>query len=111
MALQLTSDTDHKFDLAISLDDLEIALGIARATPSPESEVKWKAVGDRALAVWKFDQAKECYENARDASSLLLLYLATGDREGLSKLAALAGESFHFHVLMGNVIYGITRLQ
>jgi coatomer subunit beta' len=91
LALQLTSDLDHKFDLAISIDDLEIALEIARVTPSPESDARWKAVGDRALAVWKFDQAKECYEKARDSSSLLLLYLATGDREGLSKLAALSG--------------------
>lgn len=90
LALELTTDNDHKFDLAIALDDLDIALEIARGTPYPESETKWKAVGDRALAAWRFDQAKECFENAGDSGSLLLLYLATGDREGLGKLSASA---------------------
>lgn len=92
LALKLSTDADHRFELAIALDDLETALELARVTPHPESEVKWKAVGDRALAVWKFDQAKECFEKAGDSSSLLLLLLATGDREGLARLSDSAGE-------------------
>lgn len=90
-ALQLTTDADHKFDLAITLNDVESALSIARTTPAPENEAKWKVVGDRALSTWRFDLAKECFLNAGDVSSLFLLHLATGDRTALSELARSAG--------------------
>lgn len=104
-ALKLTTDPDHKFDLAIGLDDVESALEIARATPAPENEAKWKVVGDRALAVWRFDLAKECFEHAGDVSSLFLLHLATGDRQALAELAASAGQSSLFwEIPVGAVI-------
>ncbi|KAF8681320.1 Coatomer subunit delta [Rhizoctonia solani] len=90
LALQVSTDPDHKFDLAIQLDDLTTALTIAQQTPSPENETKWKAVGDRALAAWKFTLAKECFEKAGDTSSLLLLLLACADRDGLKTLSGVA---------------------
>lgn len=93
-ALQLTTDPDHKFDLAIGLNDVESALSIARSTPAPENEAKWKIVGDRALAAWRFDLAKECFENAGDVSSLFLFHLAAGDRPALQELAKTAGKRF-----------------
>lgn len=83
----MTTDPDHKFDLALSLDDLDVALEIARTVPEHEADVKWKALGDRALAVWRFDLAKECFENADDLSALMLLFLSTGDQQGLKSLA------------------------
>ena len=96
LALQVTTDPDHKFDLALQLDDLDSALEIARITPENEAETKWKAVGDRALAVWRFDLARECFERAGDLSALMLLLLAVGDRNGLTKLAEKAGENIRF---------------
>lgn len=90
LALEVSTDPDHRFDLALSLDELEVALSIAQATPDPESEAKWKAVGDKALATWKFSLAKQCFEKAGDVSALLLLGLAMGDRNGLENLAGLA---------------------
>jgi coatomer subunit beta' len=99
LALQVSTDPDHRFDLAIQLDDLDTALTIARDTPHPESESKWKAVGDRALAAWRFDLAKECFEKGNDASAMLLLLLATGDRDGLRELSASAGEHSSFYKL------------
>lgn len=90
--MEVTSDPDHKFDLSLQLDDLDGALDIARSLPELEAETKWKAVGDRALAVWRFDLAKECFEKSGDLNALMLLLLSMGDREGLSKLAAQAGE-------------------
>ncbi|QRV88118.1 coatomer subunit beta [Ceratobasidium sp. AG-Ba] len=92
LALSVSTDPDHKFELAIQLDDLPTALNIATETPAPENEVKWKAVGDRALAAWRFALAKECFEKANDISSLMLLLLAMGDRDGLQKLAQTAVE-------------------
>ncbi|TFY80045.1 hypothetical protein EWM64_g3966 [Hericium alpestre] len=66
LALQVTNDPDHKFDLSLQLDDLDTALDIVRSVPESESESKWKAVGDRALAVWRFDLARECFDKAND---------------------------------------------
>jgi coatomer subunit beta' len=94
LALQVTTEPDHKFDLSLQLDDLDGALEIARSIPPPDSDTKWKAIGDRALAVWRFDLARECFEKANDLSALLLLLLAVGDRQGLEKLSADAGKFF-----------------
>ena len=91
LALQVSTDPDHKFDLALQLDDLDTALEITRSIQEPESESKWKAIGDRALAVWRFDLARECFEKADDLNSLLLLLLSMGDRKGLASLASKAG--------------------
>ncbi|KAG6892938.1 hypothetical protein C0993_002467 [Termitomyces sp. T159_Od127] len=91
LALTLTTDSDHKFDLALQLDDLETALEITRNVPETEAELKWKALGDRALTVWRFDLAQECFEKANDLSALMLLLSATGDRAGLQALAEKAG--------------------
>lgn len=86
----MTTDPDHKFDLSLQLDDLDSALEIVRGVPETEAESKWKAVGDRALAVWRFDLAKECFDKANDLGALMLLLLSTGDRSGLEDLAAKA---------------------
>ncbi|KAG6852753.1 hypothetical protein C0991_009331 [Blastosporella zonata] len=92
LAIQLTTDLDHKFDLALQLDDLDTAVEIARDVPETEAELKWKALGDRALTVWRFDLARECLDKAGDLSALMLLLTATGDREGLQVLAQKAEE-------------------
>ncbi|KAJ3966445.1 coatomer WD associated region-domain-containing protein [Lentinula raphanica] len=112
LALQIATDPDHKFDLALQLDDLDTALEIVQAesevslptppelepTPTksteinPESITKWKALGDRALAAWRFDLAKECFENAGDLSALMLLLMSMGvqGEDELLKLAERA---------------------
>ena len=96
LALQITTDPDHKFDLALSLDDLDTALQITHTILENESEIKWKTLGDRALTVWRFDLAKECFEKSGDLSALMLLLMAMGDRDGLKSLAGKAGLSSHF---------------
>src|SRR4051794_36245829 len=50
MALGVSTDIEHKFDLAIQLNKLDVAVGIAREA---DNELKWKTVGDVALAAWK----------------------------------------------------------
>ncbi|RXW23627.1 hypothetical protein EST38_g2218 [Candolleomyces aberdarensis] len=92
LALSITTDPDHKFELALSLDDLDTAVSITRTLPQTESPVKWKSIGDRALSVWRFDLAREAFEAAGDLNSLLLLLLAQGDKSGLDKLSETAEE-------------------
>jgi len=91
MALEVATDPEHRFDLALSLNNLPIALEIARET---NLEHRWKTVGDAALAGWDIALAEECFTIAKDLGSLLLLYTSTANSDGLRKLveqADLAG--------------------
>ena len=90
LALEVATDPEHRFDLALALNDLPIALQIAREA---NVEHRWKTVGDAALAAWDFTLAEECFTNARDLGSLLLLYTSTGNATGLRELAAQATEA------------------
>ena len=90
LALQVTTDTDHKFDLAVSLDDFDTALEIARAGPRSGSEMRWRTMGDKALERWDLALAQECFEMADDINALLLLAVSRGDRTLLVKVAELA---------------------
>ena len=90
LALEIATDPEHKFDLALALGQLPIALEMARVA---DVEHKWKTVGDAALAAWDITLAAECFQNAKDLGSLLLLHSSTGDREGLKALAVQASEA------------------
>ena len=90
LALSIATDPEHKFDLALALGQLPIALELARTA---DAEHKWKTVGDAALTGWDVALAAECFTNAKDLGSLLLLYSSTGDRTGLKALADQAEAS------------------
>lgn len=90
LALEVATDPEHKFDLALALNQLDIALDLARQA---DVEHKWKTVGDTALAAWDVALATECFTHARDLGSLLLIYSSTSDQEGLKTLSTQAQES------------------
>ena len=87
LALEVATDPEHRFELALALSQLQTALEIAREA---DADHKWKTVGDAALAAWDVATAAECFEHARDIGSLLLLHSSTGDRAGLARLAEQA---------------------
>ncbi|WIA18293.1 hypothetical protein OEZ85_009758 [Tetradesmus obliquus] len=82
-ALELATDHDYRFDLAIQLGDLETAADIANSLDTP---AKWRQLGELALSRGQLGLAHDCLEKAKDMSGLLLLAAAKGDRPGLSKL-------------------------
>lgn len=88
--MSVSADPDHRFDLAIGLNDLETALTLVRAAPEAGSQAKWKIVGDKALQAWQMDLAQEAYTKAADLPALLLLYTSLSDRAGIQSLAELA---------------------
>ncbi|KAL1199366.1 Coatomer subunit beta'-1 [Cardamine amara subsp. amara] len=88
-ALEVATDPDYRFELAIQLGRLEVAKDIA---VEAQSESKWKQLGELAMSTGKLDMAEECMRHAMDLSGLLLLYSSLGDADGLTKLAALAKE-------------------
>lgn len=104
LAIQITTDPEHKFDLALSLDDLDAATEIARTVPEHEAEHKWKSIGDRALAIWRFELAKEAFERANDLSALSLLLLSVGDREGLQELSQKAADKGQNHLAFATLL-------
>ncbi|TYI40244.1 hypothetical protein ES332_A02G148800v1 [Gossypium tomentosum] len=88
-ALEVATDPDYRFDLAMQLDKLEIAKEIATEA---QSESKWKQLGELAMSTGKLAMAEECMKHAVDLSGLLLLYSSLGDAEGISRLASLSKE-------------------
>ncbi|KAL1551322.1 coatomer subunit beta'-1-like [Salvia divinorum] len=88
-ALEVATDPDYRFELAIQLGKLAIAKEIATVA---QSESKWKQLGELALSTGMLEMAEECLKQANDMSGLLLLYSSLGNAEGISELASLAKE-------------------
>ena len=86
-ALEVATDPEHRFDLALSLNQLDTALELAKIA---DAEHKWKTVGDAALSAWDLELAEQCFTHARDLSSLLLIHSSTGDG---GKLRALTNQA------------------
>nr|BAD25013.1 putative Golgi-associated particle 102K chain [Oryza sativa Japonica Group] len=85
-ALEIATDSNYRFDLAVQLGRLE-AIAI-----EAQSESKWRQLGELAMSTGKLDMAEECLLHAMDLSGLLLLYSSLGDAEGLTKLTSMAKE-------------------
>lgn len=86
-ALEVATDAEHRFELSLALNKLDVALSIAREA---DAEHKWKTVGDAALGAWNIALAEECFSHAKDMGSLLLLYSSTSNADGLRELTGMA---------------------
>jgi len=84
MALIVSTDPNQRFDLAIQLNHLNIALEIAKELDQVEC---WRTLGESALSSWKFDLVEECFQKSEDIENLMLLYQVTGNKKALYKLA------------------------
>ncbi|KAG8230345.1 hypothetical protein J437_LFUL000616 [Ladona fulva] len=83
-ALAVSTDPEHKFELALQLGELNAALQLAREASSTQ---KWRQLADLATSRGKLDLARECSEHAQDHGGLLLLATASGDASMLKDLA------------------------
>jgi coatomer subunit beta' len=83
MAMDVTTDPDHRFDLAIEIGDITVAMSIAKQRPSAG---KWKLVGDLAMEQAQFSIAVDALRSAHDFNGLLLYYSAIGDAEAIAAL-------------------------
>ncbi|KAI3957373.1 hypothetical protein MKW98_003094 [Papaver atlanticum] len=88
-ALEVATDPNYRFDLAIQLGRLYVAKAIAVEV---KSESKWKQLGELAMSSGKLEMAEECLQYAMDLSGLLLLYSSLGNSKGITELASLAKE-------------------
>jgi coatomer subunit beta' len=87
LAISVTADVDHKFDLALRSGMIDSALDLAEKINSP---AKWRAVAELALKKWKFDLAERCYRLANDLQGLFLLGSCKGDQKIIEYVAEMA---------------------
>ena len=86
-AMAITTDKDHKFELALQLNNLDEAFEIAQN--DTENDSKWKMVGDLALLAGNFDLAESCMRKSKDWNGLLLLYTSLAQGEKIRELAEI----------------------
>lgn len=83
-ALAVSTDPEHRFELALQLGELKIAYQLA---VEAESEQKWKQLAELAISKCQFGLAQECLHHAQDYGGLLLLATASGNASMVNKLA------------------------
>ena len=101
LALKVTTDLDHQFELACQLQRLDIARSVLEASTGESStdlEHKWRQVGDLALAKFDLQVAEDCFKKCDDLSALLLVYSAQGNAAGMCWLAKKAAFSGRFNI-------------
>ncbi|KAH3678144.1 hypothetical protein WICMUC_001660 [Wickerhamomyces mucosus] len=113
-ALNISPDSEQKFEIAVQTKNFEIAHSIAL---KENVEHKWKTLGDLALSSFKYNLAIESFEKAQDLESLLLLYLSfnkTAELEKLGELAKAKGKyniAFNSYWSTGNIDKAIELLN
>lgn len=75
-ALAVSTDPEHRFELALSLEDLEIAHELAKEA---NSQQKWRQLASLATQQGRIDLVKECLDKAEDHAGLLLLATSTAN--------------------------------
>ncbi|XP_066139209.1 coatomer subunit beta' [Euwallacea fornicatus] len=83
-ALAVSSDPEHKFELAIALEDLNTARALAIEANNPQ---KWSQLGELAASTNNLQLAKECMQKAQNYGDLLLLATSSGDQNLVQYLA------------------------
>jgi coatomer subunit beta' len=91
-AIAISTDPDHKFELALQLNRLEEAQALAE-TEKNDPEGKWKRVGELALLNGQFQIAESCMLRCDDLNGLLLMYTSLSVPKKIEELAVLAKKS------------------
>lgn len=94
-ALQVSSDPEHCFDLALKIGDLDRALSIARESDNPQ---KWSQLAEIATSQNKLDLVKECLVKANDLGGLMLLATSSGDEEMMQSLKESSVQQGKFNI-------------
>jgi len=105
-ALAVSTDPEHRFELALALGNLATAHVLAKEA---NSQLKWRQLASLATQKGKLYLAQECLHQAQDFGGLLLLATSTGNANMIQKLGAVADEtgknniSFLSNFVLGDV--------
>lgn len=83
-ALQVSTDAEHRFELALQIGRLDVASALARESDSAQ---KWSQLADAASAKNDLELVRECLKRANDFGGQLLLATSAGDEDLLKELA------------------------
>ncbi|XP_028320988.1 coatomer subunit beta'-like isoform X2 [Gouania willdenowi] len=86
-ALAVSTDLEHRFELALQLGELQTAYELALEAEGLQSEHKWKQLAELATAKCQFNLAQECLHQAQDYGGLLLLATTSGNMGMVGKLS------------------------
>merc|ERR1711936_1532014 len=89
-ALHVSSDPEHRFELAIQLSDMKTARELAAEA---NSEQKWKQLAELATSKSQFELAQECLHKANDYGGLLLLATSSGNADMVKSLGQTASSA------------------
>lgn len=95
LALTVSKDSEHRFELALQLNEFDLARSLAE---QEDSTSRWKQLGDVALSNHSILVAKECYYNSEDLGGLMLIATSYGDEAMLSDVAQRAKSAGRFNV-------------
>jgi len=105
-ALAVSSDPEHRFELAVQLCDMKTARELATEA---NNEQKWKQLAELATSKSQFELAQECLHKANDYGGLLLLATSSGNTDMVKALGETASSadknnvSFLSSFLLGNL--------
>jgi len=102
LALKVSIDPEHQFELALSLKKLNLAKKILLKSPSQQ---KWKQLADLALIQCDFETVEEAALKASDLPLLYLLYTSTNNKNGLHKLYKLSIAGSKFNIAFNILFY------
>ncbi|GLH00813.1 Coatomer subunit beta' [Gryllus bimaculatus] len=105
-ALAVSTDPEHRFELALQLGELEIAHTLANEAASQQ---KWRQLAELATSKGQLELAQECLHHAQDYGGLLLLATSSGNAKMVKKLAETCdgtgknNVAFLSHFILGDV--------
>lgn len=102
IALQFVQDPRTRFELAIECGNLDVAVEMAKQLDRPKL---WTRLGSQALAHGNHQIVEMVYQKLRQFDKLSFLYLTTGDREKLTRMAKIAEHRGDFASRFQNSIY------
>ncbi|CAF3672143.1 unnamed protein product [Rotaria socialis] len=103
-ALTVTLDTEHKFELALHLGNLQVCHELAVEL---DNEQKWLQLSDVATKQGDFSLVQECLTRAQSFGSLILLASASSDQQLMSTIGEQSRKAGQFNIaFLSNFVLG-----
>lgn len=105
-ALAVSTDPEHRFELALQLGELGVATSLAKEAASTQ---KWRQLAELATSKGELTLAQECLHQAQDYGGLLLLATSSGNADMVRKLGESADSNgknnvaFLSYMLLGDL--------
>ena len=100
----MTLDNEHKFDLALQLENLQVCYELALEL---ENEQKWIQLADVATKAGNINLVQECLIRAQSFGSLILLASASSDKQLMSNIGQQSRKAEQFNIaFLSNFVLG-----